>query len=211
MKKVLFTIITFLVFTTFVNAECTYTNKKDYNTLASYVDYVYDYNFSNDTFKVTIYNMVDDFSVDTTASYHYERKDIVIDNVKSGSTVKVTIVVSSDPCMGEKLRVLNVKVPYINSFYGSSSCQGYENLSVCSSKFLDYQINESNFYSIINSSKIDHNKKEEEKKEEPEVSLLEKAVEFLMNIYIPVIVVIISSLITFLILRPIYRKIEHGI
>ena len=89
-------------------------------------------------------------------------------------------------------------------------------LNVCSNKFLDYQISNKTFNSLINKDILDkEDKKDEEGKTEEviqkEDSVFVKSVKFLQEIYIPLIVVIITSLITFGICSVIYRKMKHGI
>ena len=218
MKKIL--LFSFLFFSNilFLSAECSYKELKELSTLASYIDTHYVYNEKSDKFDLTILNIPRElFITSGQDTFSSNGEEIVIKDLAPGTQFKGTVVSSSgNNCSGENLRTLTVNIPYKNTYYGDARCKGHENLDVCSNKFLDYQISNKTFNSLINKDILDkEDKKDEEGKTEEviqkEDSVFVKSVKFLQEIYIPLIVVIITSLITFGICSVIYRKMKHGI
>lgn len=208
MKKIIFIIIMMFAGIYSLNASCTYSEKRELNALSSYVNYDYDYN--DNSFSVNIYNLKNNLIANyngTLAKDNYESRII---GLTEGESLKVSITAGEGTCEGEALRVITINIPYLNPYYGSEECEGKEDLNVCSSKFLDYRLSESTFNSLVNKRVVTQIKDEEEAEEEV-VTLLDRVMEIVEKAYIPLILVIISSIITYMILKPIYRKIKHGL
>ena len=208
MKKIILTILLFISFTNILNASCTYKEKREINTLASYVNY--DYNYENNRFNVTIYNLKDNLVVNYNGALSKTNDESIIENIKEGASLKINILAGEGTCEGETLRTITINIPYVNPYYNSDECKGRNDLTVCTSRFLDYKISESTFNSLINKRVVSEDIIEE-KVEEVEKTFVDKVMELFEQIYIPVILVIISSTITYIVLKPIYRKIKHGL
>lgn len=218
MKRLLVLFSVFFLTTT-LNAEtqeCDYTRKKDLNTLAMYVDTTYDYK-GNGTFDVSIINLTDELEayLDLDLIDKVDNKS-VINNLAEGTELKVKISGTLQSyCGGLELRIITVRVPYVNPFYGSNSCIGYENLNVCNREFLNYKVDEDTFNSIIsnaNKSNIDVPDDNDNNIITPEKTFWEKALDFVYKYYvIEISLVIVSSLITYKVYSAIYRKVKHGL
>ena len=211
MKKTLFALIVFLVLMVKLNAFCDYSKQKEYNVLSSYVSYKIDYVESSNDFMVTVYNLADSLFVRyNSVDYVNSNSESRIMQIKEGSQLVINILTNDSECVNKNLRTLYISIPYLNTFYKSEKCNGHEDLNVCISKFLDYKITESTFNSLLNKSSINNTKKTVIEESVEEDSFLNDIVSFLSTIFIPVILVILSSLITFLIFLPIYRKVKYG-
>ena len=201
-------------FNMILNAECDYTEKVNLITLSSYVDYNYEY-MSDNTFKLTFYNVTPEMKlIYNNIEYAPTNESVELNSLEEGKSMKVSIKGSdTSECAMLDLRVINLTIPYANPFYGSNRCIGHESLNVCSNKFLQYKITESEFLRLIDKSEND-NKKDDVIDDEPvivEKTFFEKALDFIKKAWIPVLLVILTSGITFGIFSTIYRKVKHGI
>ena len=214
MKKIVMLIVMIFSFDMILNAECDYTEKVNLITLSSYVDYNYEY-MSDNTFKLTFYNVTPEMKlIYNNIEYAPTNESVELNSLEEGKSMKVSIKGSdTSECAMLDLRVINLTIPYVNPFYGSNRCIGHESLNVCSNKFLQYKITESEFLRLIDKSEND-NKKDDVIDDEPvivEKTFFEKALDFIKKAWIPVLLVILTSGITFGIFSTIYRKVKHGI
>ena len=214
MKKIVMLIVMIFSFNMILNAECDYTEKVNLITLSSYVDYNYEY-MSDNTFKLTFYNVTPEMKlIYNNKEYAPANESVELNSLEEGKSMKVSIKGSdTSECAMLDLRVINLTIPYVNPFYGSNRCIGHESLNVCSNKFLQYKITESEFLRLIDKSEND-NKKDDVIDDEPvivEKTFFEKALDFIKKAWIPVLLVILTSGITFGIFSTIYRKVKHGI
>lgn len=214
MKKIVMLIVMIFSFNMILNAECDYTEKVNLITLSSYVDYNYEY-MSDNTFKLTFYNVTPEMKlIYNNIEYAPANESVELNSLEEGKSMKVSIKGSdTSECAMLDLRVINLTIPYVNPFYGSNRCIGHESLNVCSNKFLQYKITESEFLRLIDKSEND-NKKDDVIDDEPvivEKTFFEKALDFIKKAWIPVLLVILTSGITFGIFSTIYRKVKHGI
>lgn len=212
MKKVLFITLLLMSSVITLKAECSYKELRELNTFASYIETSYNYNETTDKFDLTITNLSDKVYITGKIGefYYPENGEVHISNLNLGTTYKYQAYSSTNTeCSTELLRVITVSIPYKNYYYGSAACEGHEDLNVCNSKFLDYEISENTFLSLLN-KKIEtiDNKKDETK--EVEKTLWEQAIEYISKIYIKVILVIVTSIITISIYQVILRKVKHG-
>ncbi len=215
MKKLLIVLSIFFFGICKYSAECSYKDLRELNTFAAYVETSYKYNEETGYFDLTITNLGDKLYVNgkkTDLGELYFPKDgvVSINNLKLGTTYSFQLEAGgSTNCVAEKLRVLTVRIPYKNYYYGSDACRGHENLNVCNSEFLDYQISENVFLSLI-SQKPDTTKDDNPKEPEKDLTFMERVVEYVSNIYVKIIVVVITSIITISIYQVVLRKIKHG-
>ena len=214
MKKIVMLIVMIFGFDMILNAECDYTEKVNLITLSSYVDYNYEY-MSDNTFKLTFYNVTPEMKlIYNNIEYAPANESVELNSLEEGKSMKVSIKGSdTSECAMLDLRVINLTIPYVNPFYGSNRCIGHESLNVCSNKFLQYKITESEFLRLIDKAE-DDNKKGDVVNDEPvvkDLKFFEKVVDFAKKAWIPVLLVIVTSGITFGIFSTIYRKVKHGI
>lgn len=214
MKKIVMLIVMIFSFNMILNAECDYIEKVNLITLSSYVDYNYEY-MSDNTFKLTFYNVTPEMKlIYNNIEYAPTNESVELNSLEEGKSMKVSIKGSdASECAMLDLRVINLTIPYVNPFYGSNRCIGHESLNVCSNKFLQYKITESEFLRLIDKSEND-NKPDDEINDKPvvkELTFFEKVVDFAKKAWIPVLLVILTSGITFGIFSTIYRKVKHGI
>lgn len=214
MKKIVMLIVMIFGFGMILDAECDYTEKVNLITLSSYVDYNYEY-MSDNTFKLTFYNVTPEMKlIYNNIEYAPANESVELNSLEEGKSMKVSIKGSdTSECAMLDLRVINLTIPYVNPFYGSNRCIGHESLNVCSNKFLQYKITESEFLRLIDKAE-DDNKKGDVINDEPmvkDLTFFEKVVDFAKKAWIPVLLVIVTSGITFGIFSTIYRKVKHGI
>lgn len=214
MKKIVMLIVMIFSFDMILNAECDYTEKVNLITLSSYVDYNYEY-MSDNTFKLTFYNVIPEMKlIYNNMEYAPANESVELNSLEEGKSMKVSIKGSdTSECAMLDLRVINLTIPYVNPFYGSNRCIGHESLNVCSNKFLQYKITESEFLRLIDKSESDNkpNDVTDDKPVVKELTFFEKVVDFVKKAWIPVVLVIVTSGITFGIFSTIYRKVKHGI
>lgn len=214
MKKIVMLIVMIFGFDMILDAECDYTEKVNLITLSSYVDYNYEY-MSDNTFKLTFYNVTPEMKlIYNNIEYAPANESVELSSLEEGKSMKVSIKGSdTSECAMLDLRVINLTIPYVNPFYGSNRCIGHESLNVCSNKFLQYKITESEFLRLIDKSESD-NKPDDVTDDKPvvkELTFFEKVVDFVKKAWIPVVLVIVTSGITFGIFSTIYRKVKHGL
>lgn len=211
MKKVILIFTLFVICLVKYDAECTYKDLKELNTFSSFIETSYKYNETTGYFDLTITNLEEKAYISTKDGgfYYPSNGEVVVSNLKLGSSYKFNVYpTASSECAGELLRVLYVNIPYKNYYYGSLACEGHEDLKVCNQEFLDYELSENTFFSLLN--KKNEEVKEEEKPKEEEQSFTDKLIEYLSSIYIKVILVIVTSIITISIFEIILRKVKHG-
>ena len=210
MKKTFFLLI-LLAFPIFVDAECTYKEKYELNALSSYIDYTYDYNESSQVFTVNLFN------IDEKLELRYENKiytpdggKVTLNNIEPGSRLFIDVYSTvQNECYNEYLRVVYVSVPYFNRFYGSILCDGHEDLDICNSRFLDYQISNQTFILLLNNEEFTLNKDDETVEIVDEDKWYDVVIDTMQKYYIKFIVATISTVISISIFSVIYRKVKH--
>ena len=210
MKKTLFLLI-LLAFPIFVDAECTYKEKYELNALSSYIDYTYDYNENSQVFTVNLFN------IDEKLELRYENKvytpnggKVTLNNVEPGSRLSIDVYSTvQNECYNEYLRVVYVSIPYFNRFYGSVLCDGHEDLDICNSRFLDYQISNQTFILLLNNEEFTLNKDDEAGKIVDEDKWYDVVINTMQKYYIKFIVATVSTIVSISIFSVIYRKVKH--
>ena len=210
MKKSLFFII-LLVLPFFVNAECTYSEKYELNALSSYIDSSYQYNEETGLFTVRLVNVDDRLEIRYESTVlNAEDGIVLLDNIEPGSRLSLDVYSTIyNECYNEYLRVVYVSVPYFNRFYGSILCDGHEDLDICNSKFLDYQISNQTFILLLNNEEFTLNKDDETVEIVDEDKWYDVVIDTMQKYYIKFIVATISTVISISIFSVIYRKVKH--
>ena len=210
MKKVFFLLVLF-IWPTFVNAECTYSEKYELNALSSYIDYTYDYNESTNLFTVDLFNIDSRLELRyDNVIYTPENGNVTLTNIEPGSRLSVNVYSTvENECFDEHLRVVYVSVPYFNRFYESVLCDGHEDLDICNSRFLDYQISNQTFILLINNEEFTLNKDQEIEEIVDEEKWYDVVIDTMQKYYIKFIVATISTMVSISIFSVIYRKVKH--
>ena len=210
MKKTLFLLI-LLAFPIFLNAECTYKEKYELNALSSYIDYTYDYNESTNLFTVDLFNIDSRLELRyDNVIYTPENGNVTLTNIEPGSRLSVNVYSTvENECFDEHLRVIYVSVPYFNRFYESVLCDGHEDLDICNSRFLDYQISNQTFILLINNEEFTLNKDQEIEEIVDEEKWYDVVIDTMQKYYIKFIVATISTMVSISIFSVIYRKVKH--
>ena len=107
-----------------VYAACSSSDLSRYKSMASNINYYYDYNGS--AFDVTFYNVSNEFKVVEKASdlsYGTSSKfgDFVVPNLKSGSFTFAVYPASGD-CSYYRVLTVYVNLPYLNKYYNDPVC-----------------------------------------------------------------------------------------
>lgn len=147
MKKFIFVILMLILIPFNINAEslaesCDYTKEVELNKLASKISYERKFNKENNSFTVTLYNVISDLYVkyNNKLMYGDSNNEIVITGIEEGSYMEVIVYSSGTNCYSS-LMTIYINLPYFNSFYNTKDCSGYEDiLTICSSQFLTYKV-----------------------------------------------------------------------
>lgn len=219
MRKFLLLLVCIFGFMNVFSAECDNAELKKLNTLANYIEYSYAFNENTSKFDITFINVPEElYIVNDFKRYDSNNGNVVVTGIDQGSDIKYEVYSSINAeCVTQYLRVIRVNVPYLNNFFGSNACSGYENMSECNNKFLNYELTEAIFKRRI-SDENDRRKNQNEINDPNdiidvsiELTFFERGVNYIKEYYIPVILVIVSSVITLIICNIIYRKVKHGI
>lgn len=213
MKKLSIFILLFFGLCVNLKAECTYKEQRNLVTLASYVTSNYVYDSNTDSFTLTFENLTDRMKVSYNGDYKVTDGKVTIYGLKEGESVKANIKsTNEDVCSEYDLRVMTINLPYLNPYYGSEECEKRKTLSVCFARFLDYRLSEEQFKNLIAKNEIalatfpDDIVYTEEKP-----GFFQRILDFIKEIYIPAILLVVSGGITYLIFNRVYRKVKHGL
>ena len=204
MKKIFFLLI--LLFPCFVNASCDYETEKNMTSLSLYVDYSYEFNEGTELFDLYLYNLQNIFSIEYDSNFYVpEDNEVVISNIEPGSNITLSVFGSvSSLCSGKNFRTIYLSIPFINPYYESKECEDYKKMSVCYSRFLNFDLSYTTFKNAL--------KREEVKDEEinDEHILLNGIINFFKKYYIKIILLIVTSIITFIVFKNKFRKSKYG-
>ena len=212
MKRIVLILIISFSFMSSLEAECPYSDVVKYNELANYIESNYKYNRETNKFDLVFYNVDHDLNINNT--YIPTNNEITISGYDPGSLISVDVYLNNENCYNELVRNISFILPYYNNFYNDERCNNKENLEVCKYEFLPYNLDEVTFYRLINAgdSSFTNEKEDEEKEEtiiiEENVSILDKLMD---NGLLLIIIVLISSLVTFIICNIIYNRIKNNI
>lgn len=215
MKKILFTFLLCFTGILIMKAECSYKELKELNAFASHVETSYKYNEETGLFDLTVTNLGDKAYVSDQEGTYFEPSngEAFIDKIMLGQTYKINIYSNNNTnCPRELLRVIYVRIPYKNPYYMNSGCVGHENLSVCNSQFLDYQLSWETFLGLLKrDTKTEVKNSDNTDIKDDKVSFWEKTINFLSEIYIKVILVVVTTILSISVYSIILRKVKHGL
>lgn len=210
-KKVLLLLL--ILFPLYVNAEdCDRTVFLEYQKAASNIEYETSYSVKSGTFSIKFYNVINNMYLSRESNTYSPNgtTEVVVDGIEQGVNAKFDVSTTATTC-NSSLTSIIVTLPYYNKYYGSSECKDYSNkISICSSKFVNYEPTEELLESMIN------NYNNGIVPEEPEVpsrtkTILNDILDFTYNWGIEVLLVVVSSVSTIIIFNARLRKVKHGI
>lgn len=156
----------------------------------------------NEYFKLTFYNLSEDFYLKITNDYNNEVKYIRYNDVQSGVATydwketseivnfKITIYSSdSTSCPNEEYRIITLSTPRYNSYWNSAKCTGNESFYLCQKYITENEeIDDATFKEKLEAFE---NKKAEDVKEEEEKNktLSDKISDFIGENKITIIMV----------------------
>lgn len=224
MKKILIVLLVLIMCPMIINAKeeekkeeeektCDYKAQQGLSVLANKVDYDLVYNNSEGTFTVNLYNVVDgmyaSYNSKAYMSSVYPDGVIQFKDIEQGTIMDFTMYASGTKCKNS-LITLTVNVPFYNTYYKAPECEGYETLNVCSSKFLNYKINEKLFKETIENYNLKKNYKIEDTNKGDE-TFVELVVSFAKSWGLKILLIVVSAGLAFLIFNSKFRKIKHRI
>ena len=141
-KVILFVFSLLMLMPNIVSAGCDQNEKSRLQTLASNLNFTYNYTeinqnntFNELKFSITIANIQSEFYiVDQTNKkifYYNNKNEVVINNYNPGSTIEFIVYASSDSCRGERIITNYVTLPPYNPFYKDSVCEGVTDYKLC--------------------------------------------------------------------------------
>lgn len=220
-KKII--LVLFLVMPILVNAKntnstsnCDYSIFIEYQKAAMNIEYETSYSVKDKTFSIKFYNIMKGIYLnhDNTiySTSESEENEVVINGLSEGQTIKFAVNSSADNTnCNSSLRILQVTLPFYNTFYGTAKCGEYKNkLTICSSKFLDYKPTEELLDSMIDNY---NNTIPTVTPDDPEVNrtFLDDILDFTVQWGIQILLIVVSSVVTILLFNGKLRKIKHGI
>lgn len=123
-----------------IKAECGYNEKVRLQSLASNLDFTYNYKevqngqFYKADFSITITNLHPELYIDDNSrgeTYYYSGKEVTINNYNAGSTIGFEIYANSGSCKGSYLLTNYVTLPPYNSFYKDPICNDVTDFKLC--------------------------------------------------------------------------------
>jgi len=210
MKKIMLFILLFIPF--IVNAEeCNRELHKEYLSLTKDITYDNQFVKSQNSFTITIYNVLDGIHAEYNEKKYYPTKDntIVISGIECGEKVNIEMY-GNDGC--NALKSIVTKEPYHNKYYGSEMCKGYEEtLLMCKYQFTNIEVTKS----LLEKSIYNYNHTISQKTTKDvvveEETILSKVTNFLTNWGIKILLAVISTILSVSIFSDKYRKVKHGI
>ncbi|MFV0250358.1 MAG: hypothetical protein ACK5HP_04945 [Bacilli bacterium] len=138
-SKTRFIILLFLILVIPINikaAVCSNNDKVRLASLASNVEFSYNYEEQNDDviFSITINNIHEDLiikDVKHNKIYNYQGNEIILYNFEDGLSYAFEFYSEYNFCGGIKINNKYVNLPSFNKYYNDSVCIGIENYKYC--------------------------------------------------------------------------------
>ena len=192
--------------------ECDYKKHEEYFKFASYITYEKEYNSADRTFTVTIYNVIDGLYIKNgNVTYNRNEDDtVVINGMKQGTSV-ILYIYGKDGCTSQA-GTIAIDFPYYNPYYGTQICNGYENLTLCASRFTTTLATED----MIKKMKDSYNQviiqdaDQVQKEEEEGTTFFNYMWDIFVKYISKVLLVVFSSGITIMFFNNKMIRIEHG-
>ena len=209
MKKIL---IVLLLFPIIINAkECDYETFNEHIKLSGNIEY--EVSYDDGKYSVTLYNVYNGIYLVYNNKMYMPNvsNEVIINNIDEGTYMKITVNSDAEDC-SSFIKSLNINIGYYNDFYDSNECEEYKGiLTICTEQFLSYKTNRYLLETVINNYKSSYTEKSEVKEEIKEITFFDSVQDFVNEWGILIILIILSSLITSIIFRNVFRKIKHGI
>ena len=205
MKKLLLCIL--LCLPIFVDAACDRELHSVYVKYGKDISYDTDYSISKKRYTVTIYNVIDEMTVKYNGNKQkINNGEVIISNIKEGTTMEIKVY-GDDGCE-EPIRTINIKQPYYNNFYGSTICNGYENIiTYCTHKFTENVVTEKLIKSAI--ANYEHVLEPPAEEEEPPLTTFQIISRFATKWGLRLLLVLISAFFSNMYFNDKYIKIKH--
>ena len=209
MRKIIvvFILLLLIPITKVEGAVCSYSEIARLKKIASNVTVSYDYieNNSSVVFNVTLNNLNDElYFVDQSnyQRYNYTEEELTISNYRSEQTIRYVFYATDPDCDDTPLYTARVILPTYNQYYKDEVCNGVENYSLCQ-KWSSHNLTYTNFVQKVNEYKNSLNSPTipVEPSIPVEVSITQLIVDFLLDYYIYIVIVISLALIGILFIR----------
>ena len=209
MRKIIvvFILLLLIPITKVEGAVCSYSEIARLKKIASNVTVSYDYieNNSSVVFNVTLNNLNDElYFVDQSnyQRYNYTEEELTISNYRSGQTIRYVFYATDPDCADTPLYTARVILPTYNQYYKDEVCNGIENYSLCQ-KWSSHNLTYTNFVQKVNEYKNSLNSPTipVEPSMPIEVSITQLIVDFLLDYYIYIVIILLLALIGILSIR----------
>ncbi len=185
-----------------------------YQKASMNIEYETSYNKNKKEYTIKFYNIIKglylSYNSEVFSSSEEKNFEVTIKNLSEGNSLNIYVNTNETTC-NSNLRTIQISLPYYNTIYDNSKCNGYRNkLTICTSKFLNYKPTEDLLDSMI---KNYNNSIPVEEPEDPDINrtILDDIKDFTVRWGIQILLVVISSSVTILIFNGKLRKVKHGI
>ena len=211
MKKILFVILTVILFIPYLKADCDYQSEVRLGKLASSITYEYKYDKSHNNFTLTLYNVSDELYITYNQRIIASKNGkVTINNLSQGTYLSLPVEALKGSCNGS-LMTLYIILPYFNKYYNSVECKDYiGKIKICTDEFLSYEPTDELLTSNINNY-LNGIKNEEVKEDNQNVTILEQAKEFVNKWGIKIGLSLITTVSCIVYFQVKIRKIKHGL
>ena len=222
MRKIIvvFILLLLIPITKVEGAVCSYSEIARLKKIASNVTVSYDYIENNSSVVCNfllklqlicylkfynIYYLNDElYFVDQSnyQRYNYTEEELTISNYRSGQTIRYVFYATDPDCDDTPLYTARVILPTYNQYYKDEVCNGIENYSLCQ-KWSSHNLTYTNFVQKVNEYKNSLNSPTipVEPSMPVEVSITQLIVDFLLDYYIYIVIILLLALIGFLSIR----------
>lgn len=204
MRKIFIFVLLLLIPVTKIEGACSYSDIARLKKIAANVNASYEYVEKNSqvTFQITLNNLNSELyfiDLSNNLKYDFTKEEITLKNYNSGQTIRYSFYASDRECSDEPLYTLRVTLPKYNEYYTDEICKGIENYSLCQ-KWSSHNLTYTKFLEKVNEYKktliVSEDPIEEIKPSE--ITFLQLMINFLVDYYIYIAVLIIVLLIVFL-------------
>ncbi len=191
-----------------VFAVCDYNEIAKLKKMAANVTISYDYveTDSSVRFKITLNNLRDEmYFIDklTYTQYDYQSEEQTISNYRSGQTVRYDFYSTDPECAEYPLYTARVVLPSYNQYYQDEVCIGASEYSLCQ-KWSSHNLSYDNFVKKVTEYKNSLVEPEEpviEENPSGTITFVQLIINFLLDYYIYIIIVLSLGLIALLAIR----------
>ncbi len=208
-KKILiFSLLMFIP--NMVKADCDYNEKSRLQSLASNLNFSYDYKeiadgkFNKVSFDIIINNLQPELYIDDVTNgvthYYNNKNEITINNYSAGSTIEFEIRARLGNCKNQYLITHYVTLPPYNKYYKDLICNGVTSYKLCD-RWSKITLSYDDFVERVTEYKKELRQTHEDPIIEDENEFIEKIISFLSKYSIYLfggIIIVCSSLIFYL-------------